>query len=468
MKAMKVLLRIVSVLYLVGLCALWASSYWPWQLYWLANLLQMVPLWTLFIPLVFLFIMALLLRENVSIVAHVLSAQIIIFCIMGFNVSFTRQAKDYLKPQGGIRVLTCNIDGKRDLRRLSNYVARTQPDIIAMQEVASETQSALSEIFTPDKWNISFTGGLGLVSRFKIINVETKDRKVLGGWGSFTTRYELKTPYGIIQFFNVHLETPRQGIEAMMSNGLGGLPEMERVTVLQDRESQIASQWIEKYKNVLIAGDFNMSIANPIYKRYWSLFTDAFSSGGVGFGYTKFTRWHGVRIDHILRDGNWKILSADVGPDVGSDHRPVIADLQFIGKGDNSVVSEVQRHENALKVEPKPGLDFASFEIQLGEWNIDSYPIVNFSYNIPKGMLVEVSVKTTFNDWVRLDGSVTKMFIDDGKWHEVRINIKEEMHKILPNVKYLQEFKLLAPNKEGTANTFWIDEFAVRGLNKAE
>jgi endonuclease/exonuclease/phosphatase (EEP) superfamily protein YafD len=81
----------------------------------------------------------------------------------------------------------------------------------------------------------------------------------------------------------------------------------------------------------VIAGDFNMPTDSDIYQLYWSSYTNAFSAAGLGFGYTKFTRWHGIRIDHILAGPGWRCRRSWVGPDVGSDHRPVLAELTWVG-----------------------------------------------------------------------------------------------------------------------------------------
>jgi endonuclease/exonuclease/phosphatase (EEP) superfamily protein YafD len=48
---------------------------------------------------------------------------------------------------------------------------------------------------------------------------------------------------------------------------------------------------------------------------------------GWGYGYSKFTRWHGLRIDHVLADDNWRVANSYVADDHGGDHRPVVANL---------------------------------------------------------------------------------------------------------------------------------------------
>ena len=52
---------------------------------------------------------------------------------------------------------------------------------------------------------------------------------------------------------------------------------------------------------------------------------------GLGFGATKRTRWFGVRIDHVLAGPGWTTERAWIGPDLGSDHLPMVADLRWSG-----------------------------------------------------------------------------------------------------------------------------------------
>ena len=84
----------------------------------------------------------------------------------------------------------------------------------------------------------------------------------------------------------------------------------------------------------LLAGDFNMPVESAIYGQCWSRFSNAFDAVGLGLGHTKFTRWRGVRIDHILAGPGWRFRRCWVGPDVHSDHHPVIAEVEWVGASD--------------------------------------------------------------------------------------------------------------------------------------
>jgi len=70
-----------------------------------------------------------------------------------------------------------------------------------------------------------------------------------------------------------------------------------------------------------------MPVESAIYRRYWSDFSNAFSDAGWGWGATKATRWHGIRIDHVLVGHGASALRAWVAPHLDGDHRPMAADL---------------------------------------------------------------------------------------------------------------------------------------------
>ena len=88
----------------------------------------------------------------------------------------------------------------------------------------------------------------------------------------------------------------------------------------------------------LVAGDFNSVPGSAVLAELEeSGFTSAFSQVGDGAGFTfpipgRYKGWpwgptH--RLDHVLHSPELEALRAEVGPDAGSDHLPVIADLRF-------------------------------------------------------------------------------------------------------------------------------------------
>ena len=78
---------------------------------------------------------------------------------------------------------------------------------------------------------------------------------------------------------------------------------------------------------IILCGDFNGSPVGLRYKRFTENLTDAFASAGRGFGYTIPSNFPLKRIDWILVSLHWRVLDAFVPPQIGSDHRTVVADI---------------------------------------------------------------------------------------------------------------------------------------------
>lgn len=324
----------LCLVYLAASLGLWAFVSLVGDRWWLATVVLFGPRWVFLTPMAIL-IPAALLAHLRSLWLLLGAGITIIGPVMGFCVpwpSFTREPA----ARFSIRVLTCNAGGGHFRSGdLSELIVATRPDLVGLQEGYIRTLPANT---WPDGWSLQ----TNVASRYPIRKVEKLDPGSLGGDG-FVTRFDLETPGGLVHFFNLHLETVRDGLEAVMSRKWRGAPELTANIALRERESEAASRWVlpfiglgdrETARPVLISGDFNLPTDSDIYQLYWAEYTNAFSSAGLGFGYTKFTRWFGIRIDHVLAGPGWRCRRCWVGPDVGSDHRPVLADLEWVGSAD--------------------------------------------------------------------------------------------------------------------------------------
>ena len=421
---------------------------------------------------------------------------------MGFNIPLSALKNNVIAPKNYLRIATCNLGTSLDAELFSKFMTTYNPDIFLFQEAYSNNQKVIESVLNKDIWRISFKDELGIASRLEIAPLEIVNRDVVGGEGILAIRYLLRLSFADVNLFNLHIKSFRKGGEAIIYEGANGISEVKRVVKSQEKECDIVSRWIKSHNIVLIGGDFNLSNANPLYKKYWSSFTDAFSKAGFGFGHTKLTRLHGVRIDHILTDGNWKIISSKVGSYVGSDHLPVIVDIVFTGKygsqankgiiaynddktakealvsedfeislgrfrnNEDAIVmidnTEIYNQKYSLKVEPKKGVDYPKIGLQLDDvWDLMKYPIVSFAYKISKGAPLELWVKTVYNDWLLLAKTDSGQLINDENWHETRINAKNLIQTILPAVKLIKELRFLVPKGSETAGIFWINSFRI-------
>jgi endonuclease/exonuclease/phosphatase (EEP) superfamily protein YafD len=196
-------------------------------------------------------------------------------------------------------------------------------DVISLQEwnAPRERQPVV------DGYSVICEGSLCVLSRWPMRLDGALDRRLIGGYFMMALRIRLTTPLGDVAVAALHLETVRDGIEAVQKREADALRKLRANILFRDLESRVVSRWLADTREpLLIAGDFNLPSDSAIFRKYWTRWDDAFQAAGWGYGWTKFTRWWGIRIDHILFDrSRWEIVEAKVGDDLGSDHRPVIA-----------------------------------------------------------------------------------------------------------------------------------------------
>ncbi|HMO36106.1 MAG TPA: endonuclease/exonuclease/phosphatase family protein [Gemmatales bacterium] len=169
-----------------------------------------------------------------------------------------------------------------------------------------------------------------LATRFELSKVSSITAKELGANG-FVAAYELNTSLGPVSIINVHLPTIR-GQSGELEELIQGLPGSvdNFIKVLERRRDAVEKMkaWITTVPGpCILAGDFNMTSDDGLYRKSWKGYGNAFEKAGWGFGYTKWTSWHGVRIDHVLFEQTWQCIHAEVGPNLGSDHRPLYVEL---------------------------------------------------------------------------------------------------------------------------------------------
>ena len=316
--------------YLVLVLAIGAMLWLAGDRWWPATLLTFGPRWLVLLPLPVLALPGLLFNRRL-LAPVLLAAAFAVGPVMGFCVSWTSLAgATPVENAALLRVMTYNAgEGGTDPEVVGGFVNRERPDVL----IVNEWPAAVSELGPrlANGWLAAEHQSTVVFSRYPI-----KSIKKLGPdrfrkpWRAPALRCELATPSGTIYVVGLHLDTPREGLEAIRGSLSSAGTEMEQMTADRQSESEMASQLAAELSGpVVVAGDFNMPVDSALYQRYWSRWQNAFSIGGLGYGQTKFTRFFGVRIDHVLASREWQVLSARVGPNLGGDHRPVLVDLQL-------------------------------------------------------------------------------------------------------------------------------------------
>ncbi len=256
---------------------------------------------------------------------------LILFILVLFSLNYL----DFQLPKLGdnensskkLTVITANIGGGGSKEVIQLLMLTEDPDILLLQEAMRIDIVQL----VGDKHYSECISGLCIVSKYPFTNITTLDRKAFQGWGKFAALYQVKTANGLIAVANIHLETPRA---ILMGLRYGVIDTLLAQEIENNRELEVSliTRWrkdlkFSKGQNFIIAGDFNMPEDDSLYQQNFSDLNNAVAELALGFNYTKFTSWHGVRIDHILYSDGISIQDVAVLKSFKGDHRPVKATL---------------------------------------------------------------------------------------------------------------------------------------------
>jgi vancomycin resistance protein VanJ len=324
--------RVASWAYLGFVVALTLVIWCFGDRWWPATILLFSGRWVAAVPLCLLLPAALVLRPR-SVAPLVLAAIIVLGPLMGWRIGWRR----WLSPSAGttFRVVSFNAEGGAQIASdLLAHVHLWGADLVAFQECGEQLAAAVRAV---PGWSHDEVNGLCLLSRFPIRARNVMNREALmavrrdvagiGGSGD-VVRYDVQFPDRLVHVTNVHLETPRKGLEGLLHRSTFDVTRLILNTQLRDLESDLARRHVDAGGGpAIVLGDFNTPAESRIFQDHWGDLTDAFSTVGVGFGMTKYNGWIRVRIDHVLTDRSLRPTRAVVGPDAGSDHLPLIVDL---------------------------------------------------------------------------------------------------------------------------------------------
>lgn len=316
-----------AMLVAVGLRAL-GERWWP------ATVYLFGPRWVILLPLALLVPAAALLRPKL-LLPLLAALVVVLFPVMGLRTGW-RAMLPGEAAGSPLRMVTLNAGGETwAAERLISRMEEWDAHVAAVQECTPPVAEALGRAAG---WEWRRDGDLCLLSRHPVLSAETMDRSHfepvreagIGGTGA-AVRYRLDVGGRPVRLVNVHLETPRRGLEGLFRNETG---RVGANSVSREIESRQVARWAAEGEGPLVvAGDFNLPVESAIYRESWGGLANAFSRAGRGFGHTRYNGWIRVRIDHVLAGPGWRVERAWVGPDVGSDHRPVVADLAWAGGG---------------------------------------------------------------------------------------------------------------------------------------
>lgn len=217
-----------------------------------------------------------------------------------------------------ITIATVNVQwNNRDPTAVLDLIARTQPDIVVLQEAVGQwarhlpALRALYPHATPGNWQDG--ARLIILSRLPMLGTR---HEVNGPYRDPTTMVSLDAGSSPLTLIAAHTSPPVSTIRAAARN-----------VHLRDL-SQLASA---TRGPLIVAGDFNTTPWSPHYRTTLGTTGLANVAGGPWWASTWPDRLGhlGIPIDHILVNEDLVPVHLDVVGGFGSDHRAVIATLNL-------------------------------------------------------------------------------------------------------------------------------------------
>lgn len=221
-----------------------------------------------------------------------------------------------------LRVATANllsINGRTEL--FSIWIRETNPDVIFVQELSPHWSQALSELKKDYPHQFERTRsdhfGIGLYSKWPLQNValvKLVDERFPA------IRADVDVHGRMVSMLNMHTVPPLTADAFLLRNA-----QLEAAAEFADGADDLA----------IITGDLNITMWSPYYRKLEA------DSGlrNVRRGYGIIPTWptnlpfFRIALDHILVPSDILVVNLERGPDIGSDHLPLIADLFVSAKG---------------------------------------------------------------------------------------------------------------------------------------
>lgn len=215
-----------------------------------------------------------------------------------------------------LRVVSSNVyTGNPDTDSVMKFIRDTDPDIIVVMEIDDRWREAIRELEADYPHNVlrprADNFGIGMLSRIPIrsFRVEALDQAMLP-----TIVAEAEFNGGPLHIIGTHPLPPMSERNSDLRN--------EHLEALANRVVEIDGP-------VIVVGDLNTTSWSPYFRNLIQRSGLRDSRKGRGIQAT----WPGpnwlfqIPIDHALVTDDLVVTDRYVGPDVGSDHRPIVVEV---------------------------------------------------------------------------------------------------------------------------------------------
>lgn len=329
------LARVVVILVVAGIVVLAAGYKVGPEHFWLFALAQYVPYPAFLLPSLAAVGLSITLGWGFRLAA-LLGLGLVLTSVTGL---------EFNRGEGGsgrVRLMTYNIKDYVSARHANGLAAvaqeidRHDPDIVVLQDARQVADDGAADkllAILGGRRNFSF-GQYVVASRFPLRDCSRRDIPFREEAHTYVTC--IVEINGIeFQLVTVHFITPRSGLAAIRADPLGAIGEWkENVSDRMTQAEELADDLRSRRLPLVVAGDLNAPDTSLVVRTLLETgLRDAFATAGVGYGHTwghsLSLRFSFLRIDHILVSPEFAVADCFAGGPLGSEHRPVIADLSL-------------------------------------------------------------------------------------------------------------------------------------------
>ena len=271
-----------------------------------------------------------------------------VLILAGFGALNKTIGLNMSEESSGIKVITYNIGKTRvdfsrknrnkHIRQFKDFIAKSNPDIICIQERTRWHRDIYHDIF--DSYHVYPDNELGtaIYSRYPIIDGGNMPFETVAHNASWA---DVKIEKDTVRFYSVHLSSNRitNTTAKMLDN-----PDPTNTKIWGDlrfiftrynHHAQLRSEQIERILAhadqspypVVISGDFNDVPQSYIYRKICKQYNDAFTEAGFGVMKTFVSVMPALRIDYTFTGKKFNVVDHYIINTTLSDHYPVVTIL---------------------------------------------------------------------------------------------------------------------------------------------
>jgi endonuclease/exonuclease/phosphatase (EEP) superfamily protein YafD len=223
-----------------------------------------------------------------------------------------------------VRCVTSNVlQGNHDPAALESFLRACGADVVVLQEMTPEIAQVLARVSKeyPHQFIRGRRDSKGTAIIARLPMSEQKFEPAPNETAVGLVRARLETPAGAFTILGIHSHKP--------TSARGTASQHIYFPWLAERCHDLQSRGIP----VVLAGDFNSTPWSARFRDFARRAPMLDTSRGSLFAAT----WshplpYRLLIDHCFVSPEWKVAAREIGPYVGSDHRPLIVDLALAPK----------------------------------------------------------------------------------------------------------------------------------------